>query len=124
MVPRAQWRPFQEERARIFASVGALGSLKLPPLPPFGTATTAVPQMMLVVPLRWGKGGTSRVRQHSAATAAAQPEAYKPCSAVERTPSLSTQVTKTQISPRPYLALKLGSLVWEMVLEPIHSSLL
>lgn len=62
--------------------------------------------------------------QHSAATAVIQSEVYGPCSAVEKTSSLSTQVTGTQDSPRPLLALKLGSSGWEMVLEPIHSGLL
>lgn len=61
--------------------------------------------------------------QHAAATGAAQLEVYEPCSAVKIS-SFSTQATRTQSSPRPPLALDLGSSVWEMVLEPIHPSLL
>lgn len=123
VVPRTQGSPFQKERSRIFASVEALGNLEPLPLPPFGT--DSAPRMALVVPLRWEKGvERSRGPQHSAATAATQSEVYGPCSAVEKTPSLSTQVTGTQDSPRPLLTLKLGSSGWEMVLEHIHSGLL
>lgn len=61
--------------------------------------------------------------RHSAATGAAQLEVYEPCSAT-MTSSFFTQATRTQSSPRPPLALDLGSSVWEMVLEPIPLSLM
>lgn len=112
-------------RSRLFASAGALESLKPLPLPPFGTATAPVPQMTLEVPLRWGKGvEVPRGTQNSAATAAIQAEAYGPCSAVENSSGLSTQGTGTQIGPRPRLTLELGSSAWEMVLEPTYPTLL
>lgn len=48
-------------------------------------------------------------------------QGYWPYSAVEKTLSLSAQVTGTQISPSPYVALELGGSVGEMVLDSLAS---
>lgn len=119
VVPRAQGSPFQKERSRIFTSVEALGSSEPLPLPPFGTDTAS--KMTFVVPLRWEKGEPECPSTEQPLLPPSQRSMG--LAQLWRRP-LASQETGTQDSPRPLLALKLGSSWREMVLEPLLSGLL